>query len=99
MITPVKKVEKRLTRLTRLTADVGVYTLAEQIEVRLKKRAETELRVNGFVLKTTKNRLATIAVRLLSLKFNLSSACSVLALDGDDSQREYAESVRQVILG
>jgi predicted nucleotidyltransferase len=88
MKTPAEKAEKKLDAI------VGVYTLAEQIEIRLEKRLETELKVKGFVLKTTKNRLATISVRLLDLKFKLDSACSELLWLGDDSQREYAESIR-----
>ena len=91
MKTIVEQAEQAENRLQKI---VSTISLAEHNERLLEKRAEKECRTKGFVLKSTKNRLATISVRLMDLNWKLKSACSDLICIGDGDQREYAESVR-----
>ena len=91
MKTIVEQAEQAENRLQKI---VSTISLAEHNERLLEKRAEKQCRTKGFVLKSTNNQLETIAVRIEDLKWKLKSACSDLICIGDDSQREYAESIR-----
>ena len=90
-MTIVEQAEQAENRLQKI---VSTISLAEHYERLLEKRAEKECKTKGFVTKSTNNRLEKISVQLMDLKWKLKSACSDLICLGDDSQREYAESVR-----
>jgi hypothetical protein len=66
------------------------YGGADRVKTRLESQAEHEEKTKGFVLKSTKNKLATIYLRIADLRTNLFFSLGNLHWYGNKAQRQYA---------